>query len=59
MKVIRVGCRRCGHEFRADVLDREEERDPNRHPSPLQWEWCGSTDSKDEFNGCQNGCQRG
>ena len=44
MKTIRVKCRRCGHEFRAEVLDRDEERDPSRKPSPLKCQRCGSTD---------------
>ncbi len=43
-KTVRVKCRRCGHEFRAEILTREEENDPRRPRSSLRCEKCGSTD---------------
>ena len=44
MRTIAVRCRRCGHEFREQILDPEEARDPNRPTSQLRCERCGSTE---------------
>ena len=44
MKTIIARCRQCGHEFRAEILDREEARDPSRLSAQLRCERCRSTD---------------
>ena len=44
MKTIIAHYRRCGHEFRAEILDREEARDPGRPSAQLRCERCRSTD---------------
>ena len=44
MRTITVRCRRCGHEFRAEILDREEAQDPRRQTRPLICERCDGTD---------------
>ena len=44
MKTNIARCRQCGHEFRAEILDREEARDPSRLSAQLRCELCRSTD---------------
>ena len=44
MRTITARCRRCGHEFRAEILGREEARDPRVQAAPLRCQRCDSTD---------------
>ena len=44
MRTIIARCRLCRHEFRAEILDRDEARDPSRPSAPLRCVQCGSTD---------------
>lgn len=41
-KTVRARCRKCGHEFRIEILTEEEKRDPRRPRQPLGCEKCGS-----------------
>jgi DNA-directed RNA polymerase subunit RPC12/RpoP len=41
-KVVLAKCRKCGHEFRIEILTKEEQRDPRRQGRPIGCERCGS-----------------